>query len=155
MILRLRQGVAVDSAVVSFIKLGHWIQITKGTMYYRSSKSAPKVLKQLIGHIEAVIEETYPSVTGRWRTRLPSTKAPYSAYSRSWTDGCASGQWASSLKSKPCRWWPKPQINAVRPGLCRVWTEHDMYASLALVVDCNSLDRLGLHISGCNHSKTA
>ena len=57
MILSLQQGLAQDGVVVSLVKLCRWFQIPRCTVYYRSTKSVPKVQEQLLDPIMAMIEE--------------------------------------------------------------------------------------------------
>ena len=57
MILCLQQGLVQDGVVVSLVKLCRWFQSPRRTVYYRSTKSAPKVQEQLLDPIKAMIEE--------------------------------------------------------------------------------------------------
>ena len=56
MILSLQQGLAEDGIAVSLVKLCEWFQIPRRTVYYRRTKSAPKVQEHLVGPIKAMIE---------------------------------------------------------------------------------------------------
>ena len=53
MILSLQQGLAQDGFKVSLVKLCHWFEMPRRTVYYRSTKSAPKVQEQLLDPIKA------------------------------------------------------------------------------------------------------
>ena len=53
MILSLQQGLVQDGVVVSLVKLCRWFQSPRRTVYYRSTKSAPKVQEQLLDPIKA------------------------------------------------------------------------------------------------------
>lgn len=57
MILSLQQGLAEDGIAVSLVKLCQWFQIPRRTVYYRSTKSPPKVQEHLVQPIKAMIEE--------------------------------------------------------------------------------------------------
>jgi hypothetical protein len=43
MILSLQQGLAEDGFKVSLVKLCQWFEMPRRTVYYRSTKAAPKV----------------------------------------------------------------------------------------------------------------
>ena len=43
MILSLQQGLAQDGVAVSLVKLCQWFQVPRRTVYYRSTKAAPKL----------------------------------------------------------------------------------------------------------------
>ena len=48
MILSLQQGLAEDGLKVSLVKLCQWFEIPRRTMYYRSTKAAPKVREHFV-----------------------------------------------------------------------------------------------------------
>ena len=60
MILSLQQGLAEDGLKVSLVKLCQWFEIPRRTMYYRSTKAAPKVREHFVRPIKAMIEENPP-----------------------------------------------------------------------------------------------
>ena len=57
MILSLQQGLAQDGLAVSMVKLCQWFQVPRRTVYYRSTKAAPKLQEHLGAPIKAMIEE--------------------------------------------------------------------------------------------------
>ena len=79
MILSLQQGLAEDGIVVSLVKLCQWFQIPRRTVYYRSTKSAPKVQEHLVGPIKAMIEEN-PSFGYRTVGKQPAKSSIQSAH---------------------------------------------------------------------------
>lgn len=57
MILSLQQGLAQDGFKVSLVKLCQWFAIPRLTVYYRSTKAAPKVQQHLVKPIKPMFEE--------------------------------------------------------------------------------------------------
>lgn len=57
MIIGLQQGLAEDGCKVSLLKLCQWFEMPRRTMYYRSTKAAPKVREHFARPIKAMIEE--------------------------------------------------------------------------------------------------
>ena len=57
MILSLQQGLAQDGFKVSLVKLCHWFEMPRRTVYYRSTKAPPKVQEHFVKPIKAMIEE--------------------------------------------------------------------------------------------------
>ena len=57
MILSLQQGLAEEGVRVSLVKLCQWFEMPRRSVYYRSTKAAPKVQEQLVKPIKAMIEE--------------------------------------------------------------------------------------------------
>ncbi|WP_043426656.1 DDE-type integrase/transposase/recombinase, partial [Curvibacter lanceolatus] len=155
MILSLQQGLAEDGIVVSLVKLCQWFQIPRRTVYYRSTKSAPKVQEHLVQPIKAMIEEN-PSFGYRTVAHLlgfNKNTVQRIFQIRGW-----------QVRKRPVGF--RPRIQALpsvakapdqrwATDLCRVWTGRDGWASLALVIDCYSRELLGWHLSRSGRSKTA
>jgi putative transposase len=57
MILQLQQELKAEGATVSLVKLCQWFEIPRRTVYYRSTKGAPKVQEKFVTPIKAMIEE--------------------------------------------------------------------------------------------------
>ncbi|WP_239225137.1 DDE-type integrase/transposase/recombinase, partial [Comamonas aquatica] len=155
MILSLQQGLAQDGFKVSLVKLCHWFEMPRRTVYYRSTKAPPKVQEHFVKPIKAMIEEN-PSFGYR-------TVAHLLGFNKNTV------QRVFQLKGWQVRKRPvgfRPRIQALpsvakapderwATDLCRVWTGRDGWASLALVIDCYSRELLGWHLSRSGRSKTA
>lgn len=154
MILSLQQGLAQDGFKVSLVKLCQWFEMPRRTVYYRSTKAAPKVQDHFVKPIKAMIEEN-PSFGYR-------TVAHLLGFNKNTV------QRIFQLKGWQVRKRPvgfRPRIQALpsvakapderwATDLCRVWTGRDCWASLALVIDCYSRELLGWHLSRSGRSKT-
>lgn len=155
MILSLQQGLAQDGFKVSLVKLCHWFEMPRRTVYYRSTKAPPKVQEHFVKPIKAMIEEN-PSFGYR-------TVAHLLGFNKNTV------QRVFQLKGWQVRKRPvgfRHRIQALpsvakapderwATDLCRVWTGRDGWASLALVIDCYSRELLGWHLSRSGRSKTA
>ena len=155
MILGLQQRLAEDGFKVSLVKLCKWFEMPRRTVYYRSTKAAPKVQEHFVKPIKAMIEEN-PSFGYR-------TVAHLLGFNKNTV------QRIFQLKGWQVRKRPvgfRPRIQALpsvakapderwATDLCRVWTGRDGWASLALVIDCYSRELLGWHLSRSGRSKTA
>ncbi|WP_228028649.1 hypothetical protein [Donghicola mangrovi] len=113
MIRTLHEGLLADGIKVSIAKLCAWFCVPRRTVYYKPTKSAPKVVPRFAVPIKAMIE-----------------KEPWDATPHS---GC------SVRGHRPER--------ALVNELARDWTGKDGWASLALVIDCQTRELLGCHIS--------
>ena len=60
MILEIQQGLAQEGCRFSLVKLCRWFDLPRRTLYYRSTKEAPRVHGQLAAPFKALIEE-HPS----------------------------------------------------------------------------------------------
>ena len=57
MIVSLQQGLLAEGVQVSLVKLCQWFGVPRRTVYYRPTKSEPKVQEHLAKPIKAMIEE--------------------------------------------------------------------------------------------------
>ncbi len=70
MIVSLQQGLLAEGVQVSLVKLCQWFGVPRRTVYYRPTKSAPKVQEHLAKPIKAMIEEN-PSFGYRYASGEP------------------------------------------------------------------------------------
>lgn len=155
MILSLQQGLAEGGFKVSLVKLCQCFEIPRRTVYYRSTKAAPKVQEQFVKPIKAMIEEN-PSFGYR-------TVAHLLGFNKNTVQRIFQILgW--QVRKRPVGF--RPRIQALpsvakapderwSTDLCRVWTGRDGWAWLALVIDCYSRELLGWHLSRSGRSKTA
>jgi len=57
MILQIQRGLLEDGLKVSIEKLCRWFEVPRRTVYYKSTKAAPKVNQAYVKPIKAMIEE--------------------------------------------------------------------------------------------------
>lgn len=155
MMLSLQQDLNSEGVQVSMSQLCRWFEVPRPTVYYKPTKTAPKVQEQLVQPIKSMIEEN-PSYGYRtvayllgmnkntvqrifqlmgWQVR----KRPVGFRLRI--------QARPSVASQPEERWAT--------DLCRVWTGRDQWAHLALVIDCHTRELLGWHLSRSGRSRTA
>ena len=80
MIESIRQGLQDEGVVVSISQLCRWFDVPRRTVYYRSTKDAPKLRDDLVAPIKALIEQE-PSFGYRTVASLLSmNKTPCSAF---------------------------------------------------------------------------
>jgi len=155
MIEMIRQGLKEDGLSVSISKLCQWFDIPRRTVYYRSTKSAPKVQEHFLEPIKALIEE-HPSFGYR-------TVAHLLGFNKNTVQRIFQlKHW--QVKKRPVGFRPRIQALpsvALKPNerwatdLCRVWCGRDGWAVLALIIDCYTRELLGWHLSRSGKSKTA
>lgn len=81
MILKLHQGLREDGLQVSISQLCTWFGVARRSVYYRPTKSAPRVNPAFAEPIKKMIEEQPSSVIELSRGSWASTKIPCSGYS--------------------------------------------------------------------------
>jgi len=108
LIARVQQGLKDDGVVVSVSQLCRWFEVPRRTVYYRPTKSAPKVQEALATPIKALIEEEpsfgYRTVAGLLDMNKNTVQRIFQL--KGWQ---VSGQLAIDRASRPChRWRPSP-----------------------------------------------
>lgn len=106
MTLGLQQGLAQDGVKGSLIKLCQWFDIPRRTVYYRSTKAAPKAQDLFVKPNKVMVEAIAP-----WRTCSASTRTRCSASSSSRASRFASDRCARCLASRLCLLWPRHQTS--------------------------------------------
>ncbi len=146
MILSLQQGLGVEGLKVSLIKLCQWFDMPQRTIYYRSTKAAPKVQDHFAKPIKAMIEEK-PSFGFRTVAHLlgfNKNTAQSIFQLNGWQVRKRPVGSRPLIQALP--WVAKAPDERWATDLCRVWTGRDGWASLALVIDCYSRELLGWHL---------
>src|SRR5699024_3563161 len=148
MIETIRQGLKEDGYNVSIAKLCRWFKVPRRTMYYQPvKKAAPRVQERFAKPIKAMIEEN-PSFgyrTVAWLLGFNKNTVQRIFQLKGWQVRKRSIGFRPRVEALPSmaaapneRW---------STDLCRVWTGRDVWASLALVIDCHTLELLGWHMS--------
>src|SRR5579872_3471476 len=155
MILAIQQGLNEDGVKVSVSQLCHWFEVPRRTVYYRRTKSAPKIQARFAEPIKAMIEKEasfgYRTVAALLGFNKNTVQRIFQL--KGW-----------QVKKRPVGFRPRVQALpsvAQKPNerwatdLCRIWTGRDGWATLALVIDCHTRELLGWHLSRSGKSKTA
>ncbi len=155
MIATIKQGLEEDGIKVPMTKLCRWFEVPRRTVYYQSTKAAPKVQERFEAPIKAMIEQEpsfgYRTVASLLGFNKNTVQRVFQL--RGW-----------QVKKRPVGFRPRVQAMpsvATAPDerwatdLCRVWAGRDGWATLALVIDCHTRELLGWHLSRSGKSKTA
>lgn len=155
MIETIHQGLKEDGFTVSISKICQWFGVPRRTVYYKPTKSAPKVQDCFAGPVKAMIDEN-PSFGYRTVAHLldfNKNTVQRIFQLKGW-----------QVKKRPIGFRPRVQALpsvAKAPNerwatdLCRVWAGRDGWAVLALVIDCHTRELLGWHLSRSGKAKTA
>jgi len=155
MIEAIRQGLKADGFDVPISRLCRWFGVPRRTVYYKRTRTEPKVDPVYAEPIKAMIEEE-PSFGYR-------TVANLLGFNKNTV------QRIFQLKGWQVRKRPvgrRPRIEALpsvaslpdqrwATDLCRVWGGRDGWLTLALVVDCHTRELLGWHLSRSGKASTA
>ena len=155
MIRTLHEGLLADGIKVSITKLCAWFGVPRRTVYYRPTKSAPKVDPRFAEPIKAMIEEepSFGYRTVAWLLGFNKNTVQRIFRIKGWqVRKRAIGmrpriQAVPSVAAAPNERWST--------DLARVWTGKDGWAALALVIDCHTRELLGWHISRSGKATTA
>ena len=155
MILDLQQGLLSDGIAVSVAKLCAWFGVPRRTVYYRPTKSPPKIDPAFEKPIKKMIEEN-PSFgyrTVAWLLGFNKNTVQRIFRLKGW-----------QVRKRPVG--ARPRIEALpsvaeapnerwSTDLARVWAGKDGWATLALVMDCHTRELLGWHLSRSGKASTA
>lgn len=155
MILSVQQGLQAEGVEVPIAKLCRWFEVPRRTVYYKPTKSPPKVQAHLEAPIKAMIEQdpSYGYRTVAALLGLNKNTVQRIFQIRGW-----------QVKKRPIGF--RPRVKALpsvaqapderwSTDLCRIWTGRDGWAVLALVIDCYTRELLGWHLSRSGRSRTA
>ncbi|MGA0825641.1 MAG: DDE-type integrase/transposase/recombinase, partial [Burkholderiaceae bacterium] len=136
-------------------KLCQWFEVPRRTVYYKPTKSAPKVQERFEKPVKAMIEQDpsygYRTVAGLLNMNKNTVQRIFQI--RGW-----------QVKKRPIGFRPRvealPSVAASpderwATDLCRVWAGRDGWMTLALVIDCYTRELLGWHLSRSGKAKTA
>ena len=136
MIQTVKQGLESEGVKVSTVKLCQWFEVPRRTLYYKPTKSPPKVQERFEAPIKAMIEQEpsfgYRTVAGLLNFNKNTVQRIFQI--RGW-----------QVKKRPVGFRPRVQALPSVAGspdqrwstdLCRVWAGRDGWAVLALVIDC-------------------
>lgn len=155
MIETIRQGLKQDGFDVTVSQLCRWFDVPRRTVYYRPTKSAPKVRDDLATPIKALIEQEpsfgYRTVAGLLGMNKNTVQRVFQL--KGWqVRKRAIGhrpriEALPSVARNPNERWAT--------DLCRVWGGRDGWLTLALVIDCHTRELLGWHLSRSGKTITA
>ena len=155
MIRRVQQGLRDDGIDVSVSRLCRWFDVPRRCVYYRATKSAPKLQAQLVEPVKAMIEENpsfgYRTVAHLLGMNKNTVQRIFQI--KGWQVRKRAVGFRPRIQALPSV--AKAPDERWATDLCRVWTGKDGWASLALVIDCYSRELLGWHLSKSGKSKTA
>jgi len=155
MILRVKQGLAAEGFEVSLSKLYRWFGVPRRTVSYRSVKSPAKVDPKYVEPIKAMIEESlsFGYRTVAWLLGFNKNTVQRIFQLKGW-----------QVRKRPIGFMPRiPSLPSVATApnerwstdLCRIWAGRDGWATLALVIDCQTRELLGWHLSRSGKACTA
>lgn len=151
----LQQGLRADGFEVSMVKLCRWFEQPRRTVYYKPTKTPPKVKPELAEPIKALIEAEpsfgYRTVAGLLGMNKNTVQRVFQLMG-----------WQVRKRAVGMR----PRIQALpsvaqapnerwATDLCRVWGGRDGWLTLALVIDCYTRQLLGWHLSRTGKASTA
>jgi putative transposase len=150
-----QQGLEAEGLKVPMTKLCQWFEVPRRTMYYRPTKSAPKVQERFVSPIKAMIEENpsfgYRTVASLLGLNKNTVQRIFQI--KHW-----------QVRKRPIGFRPRvqslPSVAQVpnerwATDMCRIWTGRDGWATLAMVIDCYTRELLGWHLSRSGKSRTA
>jgi putative transposase len=155
MITSIQRGLREDGYEVSISQLCRWFDVPRRTVYYRPTKSAPRLSSEVVNPIKEMIEKEpsfgYRTVANLLRMNKNTVQRVFQL--KGW-----------QVKRRPIG--HRPRIEALpsvaqRPNerwatdLCRVWGGRDGWLTLALVIDCHTRELLGWHLSRSGKATTA
>jgi len=151
----IRQGLKDEGFDVSISQLCRWFEVPRRTVYYRPTRSAPKVREELAAPIKAMIEQessfgyrTVASLLGMNKNTVQRIFQLKGWQVRKRAIGHRPRIEAlPSVATRPNERWAT--------DLCRVWGGRDRWLSLALVIDCHTRELLGWHLSRSGKASTA
>lgn len=151
----IQQGLKADGIAVSMVKLCRWFGVARRSMYYRPTKSSPKVKADLADPIKAMIEADpsfgYRTVAGLLGMNKNTVQRIFQIKG-----------WQVRKRALGNRPRIEAKVSATdRPDerwstdLCRVWGGKDGWLVLALVIDCHTRQLLGWHLARSGKATTA
>jgi putative transposase len=155
LIRTLHEGLLADGINVPIAKLCDWFGVPRRTVYYKPTKSVPKIDPRFADPIKTLIEEepSFGYRTVAWLLGFNKTTVQRIFKIKGWqVRKRATGmrpriQAVPSVASAPNERWST--------DLARIWTGKDGWATLALVIDCHTRELLGWHLSRSGKATTA
>lgn len=155
MIRKLWQGLLEDGLKVSIAQLCDWFGVPRRTVYYRPTKSAPRVNPELAAPIKKMIDEepSFGYRTVAWLLGMNKNTVQRIFQLKGWQVRKRQVGMRPRIQSVPSV--AKAPNERWSTDLCRVWAGKDGWASLALVIDCHTRELLGWHLSRTGKATTA
>ena len=155
MILSIQRGLKDDGDEVSISKLCRCFDVPRRTVYYRSTKAAPKVQPELAGPIKQLIEQepsfgyrTVAALLGMNKNTVQRIFQLMGWQVRKRAVGARPRiQALPSVAQAPDERWAT--------DLCRIWGGRDGWLTPALVIDCYTRQLLGWQLSRSGKASTA
>ena len=151
----IQQGLRDEGIRGIDVKLCRWFEQPRRTMYYKPTKTPPKVRDELAAPIKTMIEEEpsfgYRTVAGLLGMDKNTVQRIFQLKGwqvRKRTVGMRPRiQTLPTVAQAPNERWAT--------DLCRVWGGRDGWLILALVIDCYTRQLLGWHLSRSGKATTA
>ena len=155
MVLQIQQGSKEEGYTVPMTKLCRWFDVPRRTVYYKPTKSTPKVQERFAEPIKQLIEAEpsfgYRTVASLLRLNKNTVQRIFQL--KGWqVRKRAIGhrpriEALPSVATTPNERWAT--------DLCRVWAGRDSWQTLALVIDCHTRELLGWQLSRSGRATTA
>jgi putative transposase len=153
--LTIQQGLREDGFEVSMVTLCRWFGVTRRSVYYQSTKAAPKVKTELAEPIRELIEAEpsfgYRMVAALLRMNKNTVQRIFQL--EGWQVRKRAVGHRPRIEALPSVATAPNQRWAT--DLCRLWGGQDGWLSLALVIDCHTRQLLGWHLSRSGKASTA
>jgi len=155
MILKLHQGLKEDGLQVSISQLCAWLGVARRSVYYRPTKSTPRVNPAFAEPIKKMIEEqpSFGYRTVAWLLGFNKNTVQRIFQLKGWQVRKRAIGMRPRIQALPSA--AKAPNGRWSTDLCRVWAGKDGWASLALVIDCHTRELLGWHLSRTGKATTA
>jgi len=151
----LQQGLRADGIHVSMVQLCRWFEQPRRTVYYRPTKSAPKVKPELAEPIKALIEAEpsfgYRTVAGFLEMNKNTVQRIFQL--KGWQVRKRAVGHRPRIEALPSVAQAPDERWAT--DLCRVWGGRDGWLTLALVMDCHTRQVRGWQLSRSGKATTA
>ena len=151
----LQQGLRADGVSVSMAQLCRWFDQPRRTVYYRPTKSPPKVKPELAEPIKALIEAEpsfgYRTVAGLLGMNKNTVQRIFQL--KGWQVRKRAVGRRPRIEALPSV--AKAPDERWATDLCRVWGGRDGWLTLALVMDCHTRQVLGWQLSRSGKATTA
>ncbi len=155
MVLQIQQGLKEDGFTVPMTKLCRWFDVPRRTVYYKPTKSTPKVQERCAEPVKQLIEAEpsfgYRTVASLLRLNKNTVQRIFQlkgwqVRKRAIGHRTRIEALTSVATTRSERW---------ATDLCRVWTGRDGWQTLALVIDCHTRELLGWQLSRSGRATTA
>ena len=155
MVLQIQQGSKEEGYTVPMTKLCRWFDVPRRTVYYKPTKSTPKVQERFAEPIKQLIEAEpsfgYRTVASLLRLNKNTVQRIFQL--KGWQVRKRAIGHRPRIEALPSV--AKAPDQRWATDLCRVWGGRDGWLTLALVIDCYTRELLGWQLSRSGKASTA